>query len=563
MISEDFSIETLITLFNKSQKGVKQMWEPTILVVDDELGPRESFRQILKHDYNVVTKENGKSALEYIETQTAPEVMLLDIKMPDLSGIEVLKKVKEILPKIEVVMITAYAKLATAREALKYGASEYLIKPSNVKEVREAIKNAVSRRIQRMQYNEKFAALLEISQSTTSSLEIEDVCEEVVDWCEKFFLGKMSWIALYKPETEKMEVMASKGIEKQDEGLHSGIAEINEEVFKQGQKVLIKQAQKDKRFVDSNTLPEINANSILVLPLEVSDRVIGVLGLCSSRFDEGETDATTMNLLTIFANQTATALENCLSRQRLQKNLEKLKDTQEQLIQAEKFRALGEMTSGAAHNFNNFLTGILGYASLLLRSDVTDQESFISKIKQIEELAQDAANLVERLQASTKGESEAEFRAIDLRKLVEETVDLATLRWKGRAEEKEIEVETELQKVYSVVGDENQLKEVMTNLVFNAVDAMPEGGKLTLKTFNEDNYAVVVVSDTGVGMTEEVKGQAFEPFFTTKGDSGTGLGLSTSKDIIQSHYGEIVLESEPGKGTTFKLRLPSAEDAEK
>lgn len=563
MISEDFSIETLITLFNKSQKGVKQMWKPTILAVEDELGPRESFRQILKNEYKVVTKENGKSALEYIETQTAPEVMLLDIRMPDMSEIEVLKKVKEMNLKIEVVMITAYAKLATAREAVKYGASEYLIKPSNVKEVREAIKNAVSRRIQRMQYNEKFAALLEISQSTTSSLEIEDVCEEVVDWCEKFFLGKMSWIALYKPETEKMEVMASKGIEKQDEGLHSGIAEINEEVFKQGQKVLIKQAQKDKRFVDSNTLPEINANSILVLPLEVSDRVIGVLGLCSSRFDEGETDATTMNLLTIFANQTATALENCLSRQRLQKNREKLKDTQEQLIQAEKFRALGEMTSGAAHNFNNFLTGILGYASLLLRSDVTDQESFISKIKQIEKLAQDAANLVERLQASPKGESEAEFKAMDLRRVVEETIDLATLRWKGRAEEKEIEVETELQKVYSVVGDENQLKEVMTNLVFNAVDAMPEGGKLTLKTFNEDNYAVVVVSDTGVGMTEEVKEQAFEPFFTTKGDSGTGLGLSTSKDIIQSHYGEIVLESEPGKGTTFKLRLPSAEDAEK
>jgi len=530
------------------------MWRPTVLVVEDELGPRESFRQILKNNYNVVTKQDGKSAIEYIVSQSHPEAILLDIRMPDMNGIEVLKKVKEINPKIEVVMITAHASLATAKEAMKYGASEYLIKPSNVKEIRKAVKNAIARKIQGMQYNEKFSTLLEISQSITSSLTLEDVYEKTLDWCEKFFLGQIIWLALYNFETEEIEIVASKGF-KEEEALYPGIKQINEHVIERKQNLFIN-TQKDENFIGNNSLKEAEISSIWAFPLEVSNRAIGVLAIGSSQFENAETDPMTINLLTIFTNQIAIALESNLSRQQLQKNLEKLKLAQKQLVQAERFRAFGEMASGAAHNFNNFLTGILGYVSLLLRSDFTDPESFIPKIKQIEELAKESSVLVKRLQASTKEGYKTEFKIVNLRKLVKDTLNLTSLRWQSRINNKEINVETNLQEIYPIMGNETRLKEVLTNLIFNAVDAMPQGGKLKLETFNEGDFAVIIVADTGIGMTKEVKEKAFEPFFTTKKEDGTGLGLSTTYEIVQEHNGEILLESEPGKGTTFKIKLP-------
>ena len=175
------------------------MLEPKILVVEDELGPRESYRQILKNDYEVILMDNGRLAIEYV-TNHPVDVALVDIRMPDIDGIEVLQKIKTLQPQIEVIMITAFASIENAKNAIKYGAIDYLIKPASVKEIQATVKKAIAKRIQRMQYNEKLFALLQVSQSITSSLDAQDVRKNILDWVEKLFLARIAWLALYNSQ---------------------------------------------------------------------------------------------------------------------------------------------------------------------------------------------------------------------------------------------------------------------------------------------------------------------------------------------------------------------------
>jgi CheY-like chemotaxis protein len=151
------------------------------------------------------------------------------------------------------------------------------------------------------------------------------------------------------------------------------------------------------------------------------------------------------------------------------------------------------------------------------------------------------------------------FKVFNLNALIEQSVSLTEPKWKGEAQANgvTIRVQTELQPKVSVFADESELREVLTNLVFNAVDAMPQGGVITIRTSTQAKSVILEISDTGIGMTDEVQRRCFEPFFSTKGDAGTGLGLASVYGIIQRHGGEISIHSEVGKGSTFTIRLPA------
>ncbi len=149
------------------------------------------------------------------------------------------------------------------------------------------------------------------------------------------------------------------------------------------------------------------------------------------------------------------------------------------------------------------------------------------------------------------------MEAIDLNLLVDGAIMLTQSRWKTQAEARNISitVQRDLQEIPRVTGNVAELREVLTNLIFNAVDAMPMGGTITIRTHCEDNQAVLEVSDTGQGMTEEIRRRCFEPFFTTKGTHGTGLGLSMVHGIVQRHQATIEVKSEVGRGSTFIIRF--------
>jgi CheY-like chemotaxis protein/anti-sigma regulatory factor (Ser/Thr protein kinase) len=176
--------------------------------------------------------------------------------------------------------------------------------------------------------------------------------------------------------------------------------------------------------------------------------------------------------------------------------------------------------------------------------------------------AKDASNVVSRLREFYRpADSDEEFPIVDLAKLVQQAVALTEPKWRGLTQARGItvSVETEFKGYPIVAGDESALREVLTNLLFNAVDAMPQGGRVSLETSIENEHAVLRVADTGTGMTETVRRRCLEPFFSTKGEHGPGLGLSMVYGIVERHRGQLEIESAVGKGTTFIIRLPLAE----
>jgi signal transduction histidine kinase len=219
----------------------------------------------------------------------------------------------------------------------------------------------------------------------------------------------------------------------------------------------------------------------------------------------------------------------------LKEALEALRTSEQSLAKTQRLSAVGTMASGIAHDFNNALMLIMGSGEILL-SDVQrkrlTKENAVPLINDILTAARDAATLVGQLRKfSRTGETGEVHQLIDLNSLLEQEIPV-------------------------IRGDPARLRDAVTNLIFNAVDAMPKGGTITLRTRAEEKYVLVEVSDTGIGMTEDVRRSCFEPFFTTKGQHGTGLGLAMVHGIAQHHLGKIDITSTPGQGTTFALRLP-------
>jgi len=230
----------------------------------------------------------------------------------------------------------------------------------------------------------------------------------------------------------------------------------------------------------------------------------------------------------------------------------------EQFSQVEKLSALGELASGVAHDFNNTLAGILGRAQLLLRTD--DPEKIQRGLDIIIRTAQDGAKTVKRIQDFARQRRDHNFELFSIDQILSDATEITRPRWKNCAEAANVHISVDLQinSNAMVMGDDSELREVLVNMVFNALDAMPEGGKLILSTEIVGESVVVKVKDTGIGMYPEVASKVFDPFFTTKGKAGLGLGLAVSFGIIARHGGAIDVDSNYGKGTEFRISLPLA-----
>lgn len=234
------------------------------------------------------------------------------------------------------------------------------------------------------------------------------------------------------------------------------------------------------------------------------------------------------------------------------------KKMEEQLLQSEKLRALGEMASGVAHDFNNALAAILGNAQLLLYQ--VQEEDARESLKTIEKVAKDSAQTVKRLQEFTRKRIPQELFKLDINSIIRDVIEITRPKWKDEAQGKGIQVQvtSHLGEVPGVLGNGSEIREVVINLVFNAIEAMPGGGRIEIHTFLKGESVHVRIADTGIGISEENKKKIFEPFFTTKPFTNTGLGLSMSYGIIKRFGGEIHVESKVGSGTAFTIVLPIA-----
>jgi signal transduction histidine kinase len=240
--------------------------------------------------------------------------------------------------------------------------------------------------------------------------------------------------------------------------------------------------------------------------------------------------------------------------------VESLRTAQRQLVQQERLSAFGEMAGGVVHDFSNSLMSIIGYSEMLLSNPAArgEEATVLEYLRIINTAGRDGAHVVSRLRDFYRPRGAADlFENLDLHEIIRQSLALAHPRCAQRESKHEIRFETDLDGCVTIAGIGAELREVLTNLIFNAVDAIPGQGVITLRTRQYDGGVILEVSDTGAGMSADVRLRCLEPFFTTKGDHGTGLGLPMVFGIIKRHQGTLEIESEPGKGTTVRIQLPA------
>ena len=228
------------------------------------------------------------------------------------------------------------------------------------------------------------------------------------------------------------------------------------------------------------------------------------------------------------------------------------KEERERAARADKLRALGQLASGVAHDFNNSLAAILGRAQLLRRQ--INDPALVRNLDIIQTAAEDAAATVRRIQTFARKSPVKEFELVDVASLLNDAIEITRTRWQNEARVRGLEYEVRLnaEEGQYTYGSASELREVFVNMIVNAVDAMPRGGRLLITCRRKDDRLQLHFSDNGMGMPDDVQQKIFEPFFSTKGAHGTGLGLSVSYSIIERHSGSISVVSEPGAGPTLR-----------
>lgn len=317
-------------------------------------------------------------------------------------------------------------------------------------------------------------------------------------------------------------------------------------VASEGQPILIPDVSSDPNYLPMIPI-DFKIQSVVGIPIKLKGQVIGVLLTGSEKlgaFDKADIDA----LLALGAH-----ISTCVENARL---YEETKLVQHRLAESEKLRALGLVTGGIAHDFNNVLSVILSRTELALKH--TQDEQVRRHLEQVVAAAKEGGDTIHRLEGFASFEKDkTDFIGVDINQIVREAIEVCKPRWNDQAqvEGMDLQIITELHADQPILGVPSELREVLVNLIFNAVEAIPAGGNIIIQTENKDNGISLIVSDDGVGMTPEMKQQAFVPFYSTK-PGRIGLGLSMCYGILQRHGGTIDIQSEIGGGTTVTLWLP-------
>ena len=351
--------------------------------------------------------------------------------------------------------------------------------------------------------------------------------------------------------------------------LHEGsvlsLGETGFQLCEKGQTVYFADTLKaSAQFTDK--LAATGWRSVVAVPLMVEEKLFGVL--VSARLKADGFNSGDCEFLRMLSEHVALAAH----QERLHKDLEKayneLRQTQATVLRQERLKALGQMASGIAHDVNNALSPVVGFSDIILKSGYGLNLEGKKYLKYIRTAGDDIAHIVARLREFYRAREENEpLQQLNLNLLAEQVVDMTRPRWRDIPQSNGITIEVRVDlapDVPKLAGIESEIREALTNLILNAVDAMPDGGKIIVRTRalppeNGDarpRQVVVEVSDTGTGMDEETRKRCLEPFFSTKGKRGTGLGLAMVYGVVERHEGNIEIQSEPGKGTTFRLVFP-------
>jgi signal transduction histidine kinase len=399
---------------------------------------------------------------------------------------------------------------------------------------------------------------------------IQDLLGQVLQTTMRAVRATVGTIMILDPESQTLRLAASRGVPedlvpevevKMGEGVAGRVAQT-------GEPVEVDDVEADARFRGPAVACYGNG-SYICMPIRARDRVIGVINI-AKRKETGDARAQSFSAIDLqflnalmtyigYAVDNARLLEEAQgSARRLQTVVDDLKTTQEELVRGETLRAMGQLASGMVHHLNNLFAVILGRTELLLGS--ADGSPARRSLEIIHRAAEDGADVARRVQRFSRLHPLSAPVAVDLNQLGLDAVEQTRLRWQDAPESspRPLEVKMEPGPIPLAVGELVPVREALVNVLVNALDAMPDGGQAMLRTWVEGGRVRCAVTDTGVGMSDEVRRRALQPFFTTKGPKSTGLGLSVAYGAVQRYAGTLDIESEPGRGTTVTISLPVA-----
>lgn len=561
-----------------------------VLIVDDREDNIHFISEyILKSaGYSCIVAKDGLTGLQKALTE-GPDLILMDIRMPGLSGLEVLEHLNERGVNIPVILMTFHGNEETAVQAFRLGAKDYLIKPFEADEMQRAIERALTEsrlRRERDQLSEvavgsnqqltqrvtELNILYGIGQSVTSLLDHEKVLNRIVEAAVYLTRAEEGALLLVDEETSELYLRAARNLgEKYARGFRLRVEDsLAGQVVKTGQPV-VAHASTDGEKLKIKT--GYLVRSVLNVPLKAHDKVIGVLSV-DNRVSSRSFSSNDQRLLTALADWATIAIENARTVQSLEEardkiarwndelekrvteRTEELRAAQEQLVQSEKLASIGQLAAGVAHEINNPISAILNFTQVLLKK-IEEDSPMRKPLQSIERESLRCKEIVKNLLDFARP-STSTVQPINLNSVLENACEILDhqLSKEGARVIKGYDPDLPL-----VMGDANKLQQVFINILVNASQAMPDGGDVHITTRGVGQEAQVIFRDTGTGIAPEHLKRIFDPFFTTKLDrDGTGLGLSVSYGIVKRHGGTIEVESKPGVGTTFIVRLPAMQE---
>jgi PAS domain S-box-containing protein len=407
--------------------------------------------------------------------------------------------------------------------------------------------------------NQRLTAVNEIARALASTLDQESVMRIVLQEVRRVVPYDRASLVMCDASGRRGQFVAVTGAPELSQALSPLGFELDlndlglDQVIEQGQAMY----QSDLRLAHApllQKLAEAGVLSAVCVPI-VSDYVtLGCLNVTrreADAFSEEERE-----LLQSLTPHIGAALNNARAYEQLRAARLDLQKAQEQMLNIERLRSIGEVAGGVAHDFNNLLGVILNRTQILL--ETVDDPGACESLRLIETATRDGRDTVKRIQSFVGRQSEDAMMVVNLDDLVTEALQLTDYRWKNEAEREGLTITTEalLGAAPLVRVNPAEIREVLINLIVNACDAMPDGGRITVRTYVQAGRAALEVADTGTGMDEETSAHIFDLFFTTKGAGNTGLGLAISDGIIQRHGGKIAVCSDPGQGTMFTVTLP-------
>lgn len=530
--------------------------QPRVLVVDDDVAMVNLVQEVLQLiACQMLVATDGESALSllYAEAEKghSVDVVLLDVMMPGEDGFRILGRMKAdpLLMQTPVILITGLDSVKAKARGLQMGADDYILKPFDPQELLARI--GVVLRIRHTEQmlrrrNQELAALDEINRMVSSSLNPDEVLVAALEGLDRLVAGDALALVLSDEESQSWVIRTARtptGIWLEGRVVPPD-APIFTEAIAQRHSVLHRGATTGLW----NEALGIARLDILCVPLLKRDTAVGALLVLAQ---PDVLAAETTELMEHIAATVAVAVENARLFQELESYAAEVERSQNQLIQSEKMAAVGRLAASLAHEINNPLQAIQNSMHLASHPNLDEEQRrrFLEMAqKEVTRLVQIVRRMLDFYRPSSA------MQPLNVNCPLEDALAIAG----KRLQQAKIEVVSRLTPDLPLVrGAANQLTQVFLNIIINAIEAMPEGGSLWVGTAGhaERKQVVVAFRDSGSGISPEVREHLFEPFHTSK-STGTGLGLAISYGIVERHSGMIEVESPPGSGTTFIVRLP-------